>query len=74
MLELPLLEGVQNTNGVLDFGDWPQYPNISEIESFVAKGPKTIYLEEIPNYGKTAFTRIYCTQKLKMVNFDLETG
>lgn len=74
MVELPLLEGVQKTNDVLDFRDLPQYPNISEIESFVANRPKTIYLEEIPNYGKTAFPRIYCIQKLKMVNFDLETG
>lgn len=57
--ELPLLEGVQKTNVVLDFGDLPQYPNISEIESFVAKGPQTIYPEEIPNDGKTAFPRIY---------------
>lgn len=49
--ELRLLEGVQKTNDVLDLGDLPQYPNISEIESFVAKNPQTIYPEEIPNDG-----------------------
>lgn len=51
MPELPLLEGVQKTNDVLDLGDLPQNPNISEIESFVAKNPQTIYPEEIPNDG-----------------------
>lgn len=64
----------QNTNlesDILDFGDLPQFPNIREIESFVAKGPQTIYPEQMPNDGKRAFPRKELHTKTKKGEFRL---
>lgn len=64
----------QNTNlesDILDFGDLPQFPNIREIESFVAKGPQTIYSGQMQNDGKRAFHWIVLHTKTKNGEFRL---